>query len=314
MSLEKVEEKTGIDCSRMDNPDFQISMSQLLQLWQMAVDLTGDPALALHLRADIDLHRMHFVAHIAQNSTNLMEALQHFIRYQRLISDTALFEARVEGKDVILIYTNTSPEHQNIWTPEHNLSSALRYADLFTQSKLFPSEVHFQHADPGYAKEYRKTFRCPVWFEQPEHGLRFKKQGLLKKIAMQNPYLESIFQQHAEEKMRRVLKEPTFRDEVREYILRRLPEGEVNSQVVSKSMHMDRSTLHRKLKQEGTTFKSLLTDTRKDLAQCYIQQGMSQAQIAYLLGYTNPNSFRNAFKSWFGTSPGVFKQTTMDAS
>jgi AraC-like DNA-binding protein len=64
-------------------------------------------------------------------------------------------------------------------------------------------------------------------------------------------------------------------------------------------------TLQRQLSVEGTGFRTLLDDTRKQLALDYLKEtDSSLAEIAWLLGFANPPAFHKAHQRWFGVSPG----------
>lgn len=88
-----------------------------------------------------------------------------------------------------------------------------------------------------------------------------------------------------------------------------LPTGEVDIDMVSTKLQMSRWTLTRKLKDEGTTFKRLLKETRQTLATSYLrQQTEAIAEIAFLLGYSEASAFQRAFKSWVGQTPLEYRQ------
>jgi AraC-like DNA-binding protein len=62
--------------------------------------------------------------------------------------------------------------------------------------------------------------------------------------------------------------------------------------------------LHRKLQKEGTSFKGLLTEVRKELAKQYIQdRSKTLTEISYLLGFSEASSFSRAYKGWTGHAP-----------
>jgi methylphosphotriester-DNA--protein-cysteine methyltransferase len=63
-------------------------------------------------------------------------------------------------------------------------------------------------------------------------------------------------------------------------------------------------TLQRRLGEEGVTFQELLADVREGLARHYLTQStLSLTEIAFLLGYDDPNSFHRAFNRWTGHTP-----------
>jgi AraC-like DNA-binding protein len=69
-------------------------------------------------------------------------------------------------------------------------------------------------------------------------------------------------------------------------------------------LRLSRSTLLRRLADEGATFQSLLDETRKELAIRYlVKSNLTNQQIAHLVGYRNPNAFQRAFRKWAGMTP-----------
>lgn len=77
---------------------------------------------------------------------------------------------------------------------------------------------------------------------------------------------------------------------------------------VSGRLKLSRSTLLRRLDDEGETFQSLLDETRKELAIRYlVKSDMNNQQIAHLVGYRDPNAFQRAFRKWTGMTPQGFR-------
>src|SRR5262249_24964573 len=62
-----------------------------------------------------------------------------------------------------------------------------------------------------------------------------------------------------------------------------------------------------RLRAEGTTFSAVLTQLRHDLARPLLRDGrLAVAEVAFLLGYEDPNAFHRAFRRWFRLSPRAF--------
>ena len=63
------------------------------------------------------------------------------------------------------------------------------------------------------------------------------------------------------------------------------------------------------LVEEGTQFRTLLNETRRDLAMAYIRDTeLAFGEIAYLLGFASAEAFQRAFKRWSGQTPGEFRR------
>jgi AraC-like DNA-binding protein len=69
---------------------------------------------------------------------------------------------------------------------------------------------------------------------------------------------------------------------------------------------MHRVTLHRYLRDQGTTFEKLLDESRRELGARMLEQtDLPVGEIATALGYASPGSFVRAFKRWHGVTPGA---------
>ncbi len=62
--------------------------------------------------------------------------------------------------------------------------------------------------------------------------------------------------------------------------------------------------LNRRLKEEQTSFKIILVECRRELAEQYISDSsLSLTEISFLLGFSEASSFSRAFRRWTGQSP-----------
>jgi len=67
---------------------------------------------------------------------------------------------------------------------------------------------------------------------------------------------------------------------------------------------MSKRTLQRRLEAEGASFRALLNASRENLARHYLRNTtLSGGEIAFLLGFEDPNSFYRAFQGWTGQTP-----------
>ncbi len=304
----KIEERTGIPGSCINDPEIRIPYTQLLGLLRFAIEVTDDPALALHVWTEHGKGLMHFVNYIAMDSNNLLDAAKHLSRYSRLICNADRWEIREEDQKIIITYTITSPEHQNVWMPEHSFLLLTLKARDFTKNQINPVEVWFQHPAPDYASEYQKIFRALVRFDQEENAIIFNKEDLLQKNTNRNHHLQAVLIKQAEASLEHLGKKDSLQQKVLQLIVMNLPKGNIDIEMVSRQLYTNRSTLHRRLKQEGASFTSLLESTRKELAVTYLKQGMNVTQVTYLLGFANPGAMQNAFKRWYNKSPGQFRK------
>jgi len=303
----------GIDPVVLLSPDKHILLTQYLRLWELAIEATGNSALGLHLRNHYNPGQSHFVTSVFRTSSTLLEGLQQWIRYYSLVSDADQFELRETGDDVILVYSNHSPIFQNPWIPELYFSLVAMHFQQATDMPGLAEEIWMAHAVPEYAGEYQAVFAANIKFNQSEYHIRWKRDKLNTTLKSHDPYYHTILRKYADDAIRSQSDSRSFSGKVHQRIFTLLPRNKADINNVAAAFHMDRRTLLRKLKAEGTTFKELLENTRKQLAHSYLAQGLSITQIAFLLGFSATSSFQAAFKRWYQQSPGSYR-TALEAT
>jgi AraC-like DNA-binding protein len=80
-------------------------------------------------------------------------------------------------------------------------------------------------------------------------------------------------------------------------------------EAVAGAMHLTTRTLIRRLKKEGSAYKVILEELRRDYAQTLLGNArLTVADVAELLGYKEPANFGRAFRRWFGSSPAAWRR------
>ncbi len=73
---------------------------------------------------------------------------------------------------------------------------------------------------------------------------------------------------------------------------------------IAQCMAMSRRTLQRRLKDSGTSFQTVMDQTRQNMARRYLRDSQLQiTQLSELLGYADLSAFSRAFTRWFGVPP-----------
>jgi AraC-like DNA-binding protein len=74
-------------------------------------------------------------------------------------------------------------------------------------------------------------------------------------------------------------------------------------------LHVSAATLQRRLAREGTSFRSLKDELRRDTAIGRLSTGtVTLAAVAIELGFADSAAFQRAFKSWTGSAPGAYRR------
>lgn len=98
-------------------------------------------------------------------------------------------------------------------------------------------------------------------------------------------------------------------DRVRGALVDLMPAGRTGAEDVGLALGISRSTLQRRLNEEGTSYQAVLDATRRDLAIRYLAKtSLSAAEIASVLAYRDANSFSRSFRRWTGQAPFAFRE------
>ncbi|MBU2515032.1 AraC family transcriptional regulator [bacterium] len=306
LKLDEIEKETGIILKRLEKPTVRFQIAQLEKLAAIAYQVTGDPALALHLFPKYCYRYETLLIHLLLNCSSLKEMFQCWSLYAGLESGNTRIKVFDDKENVVVCFDYDFSE-QHIWIPEYHLAGCIVNSRMFLGQTFTPVEVRFQHPAPEYISAYRKLFKCPVICNAGENALVINKDDMVKPIASANSFLKQILKNQADEVLQRFIIQESYKEKVQNLIENRLSEGAVDIEKISCILNMDRTTLHRKLKKEGTSFTDVLADTRQKLANKYLRRGYKVSEIAYQLGFSDSSAFQCAFKRWYGQSPGQYR-------
>ncbi len=198
---------TGLSPDQLSDPDARIPLDKHIKLWKAAIQLTKDPALGLHIGEIAEIKHFGVVESVAMNSSTLREALLQVIRYFKLVSESDRVELHEQKDYATLIFSVVIPKYYTIQGVERSLAIALSWCRIFTGKEIFPEKVRFQHAPPEYISEHQRIFNAPLFFNQPDNALIFKKQYLNLVIPRSNSYLQKLLNQHAESLLNQLQKQ-----------------------------------------------------------------------------------------------------------
>lgn len=172
------------------------------------------------------------------------------------------------------------------------------FGDHFT-----PLEVTLKREKPGDPTPWLEFFGEDTTFGQPYNSLVINAADADLKLTSSNPEMIKLHEGVMERYLMKLDRESIV-NRARLYIMEQLPSGRVTETDTASALNVSKRTLHRKLREEGMTYRSLLTQVRMDLAERYLEiPDYTFTEIAFLLGYTDTSAFSRAFKSWFGHSP-----------
>lgn len=304
-------EKAGLSSTFFSDHvgDDMLSFEQVELLLQTAADTTHCPYFSVLLGSKQNLRLFGLIGYIMQQSRDVRSALNELIEHFPL----HLREAATVDLEIIDGFASL-----NFNVSSHLIKSSQQTTELAMIEGLVilravcgdgfkPTLINFRHKAPENITPYKKLFNAPIYFNQDKTQMLFPKTNLDKPINKADPELKAILQSHIE--LLEKNSANTICDQVTELINRNLPKGKCSIDNIADLLSVHRRTLHRMLKEQGTSFTELLEGVRKDIAiERLNNSDLTIIQLADYLGYADNSAFTRAFKRWYGTTPQKWKK------
>jgi hypothetical protein len=84
--------------SPLDDPDARFPQDSMTRLWQLAVELSGNPAIGLNMARVVRPASFHVVGYALMSSRTLAEGFERLVRYQRIIAESSDLSFRLGPK------------------------------------------------------------------------------------------------------------------------------------------------------------------------------------------------------------------------
>jgi AraC-like DNA-binding protein len=298
--------RRGWDLDRLDHTAARLPWADTSALWQAAARATGDPHLGLHAAASLPDRAQSVFAYLMVSSPTLREAIELMVRYQALHFDGDALSLDDRDDHVALRVSLPSSMPSSAHQTEYICVLLKRACAMVVGPTFGLLGVHFRHAGPASATEHERIFQCPVHFRQPENALLLARRMLSRVSLFANPDIFESVQAIAERRLAE-LGSPACVLQVRR-ALAPLLSGACRVEDVAKQLGLSRRGLQRRLAAEGTSFVTVLDQTRRARALALIQRReMTVTAIASDVGFADPRAFVRAFHRWTGLAPSAFR-------
>ena len=299
----------GKKVRRSFEPGERITLASMNRLWECAVEGTGDQLVGI--RAGRNVKPSHFYAfgHSWLASESLLGAMRRLARYDKIIS-TESSEMSIESIGDTYAISEKYPDRRSPPigpTIDFGVSAVLTLCEMSAGHRIRPTQIELIRQDESLIDDYRKAFEAPVRLNAPFTKISFSKADLEAPLEGSIPEVAKATDRISEQYLDALDSSKTAA-KVRQLLIEFLPSGNAHQDRIAHSLHRSASTLQRQLQGEGTSYRDVLEDTRKQLARDYLEDKQySHAQIAYLLGFSDQSNFSRAFKRWTGTGPREYQ-------
>jgi AraC-like DNA-binding protein len=309
LSREELCAESGLEATLFDDPDTRIRAVVFIGVWRRVSSALRDDRFGLNLGRSLQHFPFsHLTVSVMLNSHNLMAAFENLVRYHNLMSDMGRPTLLPDQNGMICF----AMEPRVKWPLDDSqfpifilsmLLSLLRY--LGNAPDLHPVGVDIQGSGAGLTE----FFGTRVTPHGPVSRMVFRSRDLDRKIQFSNPDLLRFLEQEADYRLSRLDLNGAWRGRVGGILETSMNAGPPTLEVVAKQLHLEPRTLQNYLKKEGSGFRRICMESRRQKAiRLLSDPSVSIVEIAFILGFSEQSAFNHAFKRWTGATPKEYRK------
>lgn len=297
--------RAGLPADLLSRGAQEVSTEDYFCFWRGLEGEARDPMFPLRLIETVSAEIFSPPLFAALCSSHLMQAVQRLAKYKQLVAPMSLDMDVAKSGDLTVSprwLLNPLDVPNSLQVAE--LAFFLRLARLATREAVGALRVTLAELPPAaHVRRYENFFGVAV-----QHGagpsIAFAAADALRPFLTVNDAMWRVFEPDLRRRLSELDSAATTTERVRAVLLELLPSGSASIEKAAERLGLSKRTLQRRLEDEGANFRALVNATRESLARHYLgSTTMSGGEIAFLLGFEDPNSFYRAFQDWTGQSP-----------
>jgi AraC-like DNA-binding protein len=296
------------------DPEARIPLPRFYKLLEHATTKAGDPALGWRYSIELEPEAMGLLGFMAVTAPNFGTVLDRMLRYQHLMSEgERMTSERVDGCLRV---------RMDMWgpgRPAHRIWAEAAFIDVVVNGRKLVErhfdvrEVRLRHPRHAGAERLAELLGCPLRFDAEDYAIEIPLEVLELPIVSADPAMFEYFDREAARRSESLDGEADdLLTRIARAIEQSLPEGVPTIAEVAERLHTSSRTVQRRLQDRGTSLRALVDERREQLARRYLAEGLSIAEISFLLGFSEPSAFHRAFRRWTGSTPSEWRSRRRD--
>jgi len=298
----------------VEAPQARLAFQDCMNVLRCLIALSRNDSLGLYSAKYVDIGSFDINGYISVNCSTPLEAITLTADYYGILSDQRVLYDSEGSKHVTSQWRFT----ERMDVADRNFADSLLATYVrFGRMNLRLHEgvvlVTFRHSAPKDAETlrlYEEMFNCPLLFDQQQYSVVFDRAVLRNtRIPQADRSLRDVLIAHAAARIRDIRTTPPFTHQVKSLIRGMFQDGAPTRESVADRMHLGSRTLQRQLLTEGSSYKSVFNEVRRELALDYLKdRTLSLDDVAEKLGFSETRSLHRSFKQWTGDTPGDYRE------
>jgi AraC-like DNA-binding protein len=295
--------QAGLPVWALGDNTARLPRAQLASLLREGRAQLADPLLGCHLGAQYRYGALHLYDYLFGTAATLGEALAVGRRYHGIVNgdDPAEIALAEEHDGVIAVHAVRRDVDPNISAllSEVGLSILVTRARQLLGRQITPLHVGLaspapaSHGDLGEALGTRR-----IDFGQDRSTMTFARADLGLPMPGADPGFAVLLRRHADALIASPGHPARWIDRFRQVLDAGLAARDLSLSAVARQLGMSPRTLQRRLEEEGTSWRGEADALRREQACRLAGQGLSRADVAAYLGYSDSRALRRAARRW----------------
>lgn len=261
----------------------------LVMLWEQASESKNDPNLGLNIGSKVNNKTKGVLANWLCQCNTLSEAFDTFRDNIHLLNPSESWE-KTELKDRVKISVHFKSNRYPLLAVDRSMAASISWSSALIGSQIKPIRVSFTHTKSNRIHRYEEIFGQNIEFGSEENAIEFSKEAFNQPVKAANPYLKSLLETKARELSSSLSANPSISEKVTSLLTKDLPlYCQIES--VCQVLNLSRSTLYRKLKNEGLNYTSLVKQVRINKIKSLEGKTVNHYDIAEALGFSDIGSY-----------------------
>ncbi|MEV4237307.1 AraC family transcriptional regulator [Nocardia sp. NPDC050408] len=305
---------TGLTEAMLHDPDAQIDARiELAVIRNLVRELADTPALGVEIGRRYRITTFGIFGFACVSSPTLGEAISFALRYLELSFTFCLPVAEWgEGEFIAWVHDESIPADVRQFLVERDVTAMHQVMSDLIGKQLPLTRAEFRFPEPTYVDRIMEVTQVRPRFGRAHNLFTIDPAMLEQPLPQANEHTWAMCLAQCRGLVDRRRARTGIAAEVRELLVPGGADGFAAPRgidSVARDLNMSTRTLRRHLDAAGTSYRALLDEVRRALAEEMLTATpLSVSDVAIRLGYAESSTFIYAFKRWTGATPAAYRR------
>ncbi|MAX98691.1 MAG: AraC family transcriptional regulator [Oceanospirillaceae bacterium] len=300
----------GLDLTELERqPDSRVPIEVMTGLWQQLEEKTADPAFALQVAAHVQPMHFRALGLLMLSCSNMQQVIDKMGRYHALVSNTVNIRVVHQATRTGFVIDPLAGVPISPLAVDGFFATIVTFARQLTGRTRILDEVELLRSEPpAGGQPWTRLMQCPVRFAAATNCLWFSRSELAAMALPGDEQMAAANEALVEQYLHK-MNALSWSERVRNSLQAMLEQGEPGLADIAQVFNLSERTLRRYLQQENTSYRQLLEEVRREMAQYWLRRPQETiTSVALRLGFSDSSNFSRAFQRWFQQTPGQFRR------